>query len=152
METEILGELGFSEREIKVYLGLLELGETTVGPIAAKTRLHNSKVYETLDKLIDRGLITFVIKSRTKYFLALPPKLILTMIKEKQRRFLEILPGLEAKKQQSQSPQIARVYEGYAAIKAMFAAILDDLNHNPLRSQRRNIIFGKIEEFVDSFK
>ncbi len=29
---------------------------------------------------------------------------------------------------------------------------LDDLNHNPLRSQRRNIIFGKIEEFVDSFK
>lgn len=29
---------------------------------------------------------------------------------------------------------------------------LNDLNHNPLSSKRKNLIFGKIEEFVDSFK
>ena len=44
MEEEIFRDLGFSERETKVYLALLELGSTTVGPIAAKTRMQDSKV------------------------------------------------------------------------------------------------------------
>lgn len=129
METKILYDLGFSEREIKVYIALLEIGETTVGPIASKTRLQHSKVYQTLEKLIDRGLLAFVIKSKTKYFQALPPKRIHSLLKEKERRFLEILPSLNAKKHQAQSPQSARVYEGYPAIKAMFDTIIDDLNH-----------------------
>ena len=113
MEKDVLRDLGFSEREIKVYLALLELGSTTVGPIASKTRLQHSKVYQTLEKLIDRGLVTFVIKSKTKYFQAEEPKHILSMIKEKERSFKEILPELEQKQKQAQSPQTAKVYEGY---------------------------------------
>ena len=124
----IFRELGFSEREIKVYLALLEIGDTTVGPVAAKTRLQHSKVYQTLEKLIDKGLVTFVIKSKTKYFQAQPPRRILSIIKEKERNFLEILPSLEQRQQQSQHPQAAKVYEGYKAIKAMFDGILDGMS------------------------
>ena len=77
MEEKVFRDLGFSEREIKVYLALLELGSTTVGPVAAKTRLQHSKVYQTIEKLIDKGLVTFVLKSKTKYFQAEEPKQIL---------------------------------------------------------------------------
>lgn len=125
---EILRELGFSEREIKVYLALLELGETTVGPIAAKTKIQHAKIYQTLEKLIDKGLVSFVVKSKTKYFRAQNPKQILSMIKEKERNFMEILPELQEKQQFSQEQQTATVYEGYKAIKAMFDSILDELD------------------------
>ena len=98
MEDGILRELGFSEREIKIYLALLSLGQTTVGPIAAKTRMQHSKVYQTLEKLIDKGLVSFVIKSKTRHFEAQDPKHILGFIKEKERRFAEILPDLQQMK------------------------------------------------------
>ncbi len=145
MEEDIFRDLGFSEREIKVYLALLELGSTTVGPIAAKTRLQHSKVYQTLEKLIDRGLTTFVLKSKTKYFQAEEPKQILAIIKEKERNFNEILPKLEQKQQQAQSPQTAKVYEGYKAIKSMFDSILDELD-----SKSYYYVFAFKDEYVES--
>jgi len=127
---EIFRDLGFSEREIKVYLALLELGATTVGPIATKTRLQHSKVYQTLEKLIDRGLVSFIKKSKTKYFQAQNPKQILNILKEKEKRFSEILPKLKQKQENSKEKQIATVYEGYKAIKSMFDLILEELDKN----------------------
>ena len=52
----------------------------------------------------------------------------MNIIKEKERKFSEILPQLEQKQQFSYDPQIATVYEGYKAIKAMFDSILDEMN------------------------
>lgn len=145
MENEILRDMGFSEREAKVYISLLSLGETTVGPIAAKTRIQHSKIYQTLEKLIDRGLVTFVIKSRTKYFSAQNPKIILNMIKEKERKFSEILPDLQKKAEFSKKPQIATVYEGYRAIKSMFETILDSVNENSFY-----YVFAFKSEYIES--
>lgn len=125
---EVLRELGFSEREIKVYLALLSLGQTTVGPIAAATRIQHPKIYQTLEKLIDRGLVSYVIKSKIKHFEAQDPKQILAIIKEKEKKFLEMLPELYKKKAFSREQQIATVYEGEESIKVMFNKILDELN------------------------
>lgn len=145
MENEILRDMGFSEREAKVYISLLSLGETTVGPIASKTRIQHSKIYQTLEKLIDRGLVTFVIKSRTKYFSAQNPKIILNMIREKERKFLDILPDLQKKAEFSKKPQIATVYEGYKAIKSMFETVLDGVNENSFY-----YVFAFRDEYLDS--
>ena len=145
MEEEIFRDLGFSERETKVYLALLELGSTTVGPIAAKTRMQHSKVYQTLEKLIDRGLVSFIIKSKTKYFQAQNPKQIMNLIKEKERKFSEILPTLQQKQQFSKEPQQATVYEGYKAIKAMFDSILEEMGKSSYY-----YVFAFKEEYLSS--
>lgn len=127
IETEIFKELGFTEREIKVYIALLETGLTTVGPIAAKTKLQHSKVYETLDKLIEKGLVSFIIISKTKHFQASDPKEILNLIDERKRRFKDVLEELELKQKYSESKQIAVVHEGFKSFKAMFNRIADEL-------------------------
>lgn len=142
---KILKELGFSERETKVYLALLELGSITVGPIAAKTRIQHAKVYQTLEKLIDKGLASYIIKSKTKYFQAQSPKRILSSLKEKEREFLAILPRLEEKQEFSKEPQVARVHEGYKAIKAMFESIIEGLNKNS-----HYYVFAFKEEYLHS--
>ena len=86
MENLILKELGYTEREIRVYEALLSLGKTTAGPIAAKAKLAHTKVYDTLQRLVDKGLVSFIIISKTKYFLAEDPNEILNKYDEKRER------------------------------------------------------------------
>ncbi len=129
MELELLQELGFTPREIKVYLALLELGSTTVGPIATKSKLQSSKIYETLEKLKEKGLVSYVIISKTKHFQASDPKEILNILDEKRRKFKDLLEELKLKQKYSESKQISTVYEGFKSFKALFNKILDELNH-----------------------
>ena len=63
MNTKILEEVGLTGNEIKVYLALLELGSVTAGDILKKIELHRGAVYDTLDKLIDKGLVSYFIKN-----------------------------------------------------------------------------------------
>ena len=55
------------------------------------------------------------------------------------------MPKLEEKQQQAQSPQTAKVYEGYKAIKSMFGSILDELN-----SKSYYYVFAFKDEYVES--
>jgi sugar-specific transcriptional regulator TrmB len=126
-ETEIFKELGFTEREIKVYISLLELGLTTVGPIASKTKLQHSKVYETLDKLIEKGLVSFIVIGKTKHFQAADPQEIINLIEDRKRRFKGVLKELRLKQKYADSKQIAIVHEGFKSFKAMFNRIADEL-------------------------
>ena len=128
METELFRELGFTEREVKVYLALLDLGSTTVGPITSKTKLQAAKVYETLDKLKEKGLVNYIIISKTKYFQASDPKEIINLLDERKRRFKEILEELRLKQKDTSFKQIAIVHEGFKAFKALFNRIADELN------------------------
>ena len=58
----LLEELGLTKGEIKVYLTLLKLGETTTGKIVEEAGISSGKIYEILEKLIRKGLASFIIK------------------------------------------------------------------------------------------
>ena len=51
-----LEQIGFTKSEIKIYLALLKLGSSTTGPIITESKTANSKIYEVLEKLIEKGL------------------------------------------------------------------------------------------------
>ncbi|MFA6461565.1 MAG: helix-turn-helix domain-containing protein [Candidatus Woesearchaeota archaeon] len=127
MDYQLFKEIGFTDREIKVYLALIELGSTTVGPLSNKTRLQPSKVYETLEKLKDKGMVSYTVVSKTKHFQASNPKEILEMLDEKKRQFKEVVEELEQKQKFTSSQQLAVVHEGYKAFKALFNRIIDTL-------------------------
>ena len=63
MELELLKEIGLTDSEIKVYIALLELGSSSKGPIVDKSHVASSKIYELLEKLMQKGLVTQVLKS-----------------------------------------------------------------------------------------
>ncbi|MEK6959736.1 MAG: helix-turn-helix domain-containing protein [Nanoarchaeota archaeon] len=121
MDTSVLSELGFSDREIKVYIALLELGSSKAGPIAARSGLPHTKVYETLGKLIQKGLVSYIVVSKTKFFEPADPKEIQSIIAERSRRFEGLMVELEEKCKFAKDRQVAVVHEGYKAVKAIFA-------------------------------
>ena len=77
MNEKILEEIGLTKGEIRVYLTLLKIGETTTGKIIEEAQISSGKIYEILDKLIKKGLASYVIKDKTKYFNAVSPNRIL---------------------------------------------------------------------------
>jgi len=65
IEQDLQG-IGLTDGETKAYLAMLELGSSTVGPIAKKSGISYSKIYEVLQRLIDKGIVSFIVKEKTR--------------------------------------------------------------------------------------
>lgn len=134
MEIELLKNIGLTDSEIKVYLALLELGSTTKGPIVDKSGVASSKVYELLEKLIQKGLVSSVIKSGIKYFEAAPSTRIMDYLKEKEDRLKEqekkleeLIPSLEMRRSMAGIGSETQVFKGMKGAKTSFDDILREL-------------------------
>src|SRR3989338_3811687 len=84
METKFLEDIGFTKGEIRVYLALLDVGRSTSGPVINKSEIARSKVYEILEKLKQKGLVTETIQRNIRHFQAAPPERIKDYIQEKE--------------------------------------------------------------------
>jgi sugar-specific transcriptional regulator TrmB len=126
-EMDILEDLGLSEAEAKVYLALLETGSTLAGPIIKKTALHRGTTYQILQRLIEKGLASFVIKSGKRYFEATNPNRFLEILKEKEEKIQQILPSLIQKRELAKEKQEVNVYSGYKGIKTACENMLEEL-------------------------
>ena len=96
-----LKEAGLTEGEAKAYLALLELESATTGPIVEKSGVARSIIYQILERLVQKGLVSFVVKEKTKYFQPSPPSSILDYIEERKnslevskKKMEELLPKL----------------------------------------------------------
>jgi sugar-specific transcriptional regulator TrmB len=120
-----LCDLGLSRKESICYIALLELGSSKAGEIVKKTSIPSSRIYETLHKLIGRGLVSYVIKKNVKRYQASDPNSLLNYIQEKKDKVESILPQLLAK-QNASKKQSVELYEGQKAIFTLFSNLVSD--------------------------
>jgi HTH-type transcriptional regulator, sugar sensing transcriptional regulator len=157
VDITVLQEIGLTDSEIKVYLALLEIGSAKKGPLVKKAGITSSKIYEVVDKLIEKGLASYVLKDNVKYFNAAPPSRIKDYIKEKEMRlkeqekaFDEILPSLALKQQFVQEGTHTEVYTGWKGMETAYQLML-----SVLKKGDTNYVFGaskgEDEEKVRSF-
>lgn len=118
-----LREFGLSEKEAKVYLAGLELGEATAYDIALKTHLPRTLIYDILKRLIEQGIASFIIKNKKKYFSVVDPEELIQLLKEKENILKTSLEDL--KKLQIQKIELlkAKIHIGIDGIKT----VLDDI-------------------------
>lgn len=126
VETKQLEELGLTKNEAIVYLFLLKKGETTTGSIIKETQIVNSQVYETLNSLIARGLVSYNVQKNGKHFSACDPKKFIELEEVRKKKVQELIPGLLDLKNSEQKDTITAVYEGYEGFKTAFKKIIDD--------------------------
>ncbi len=123
----ILQDLGLSDKEIKVYLALLELGQATISEVAKRTKLERTSCYTYLQQLAEVGLIAENFKRYGKKILPLPLKKVVTLLENRQRKLRrrslelqDLIPVVE--KQYSlkvQMPKI-RYFEGLQGAKEIY--------------------------------
>ena len=125
-KEEALKELNLSNKEVKVYLSLLMLGQSTVNAIAKKSNLNRVTTYDILKALLERGFVSYVIISGVKHFEAVEPSKFLDSLKEKQEKIEAVLPELEAVKASlTKKPQI-EMFEEINGLKSVFNDILKE--------------------------
>jgi len=144
MNTEILEKIGLTKSEIKVYLALLELGSTSKGLLVKKAGITSSKIYEVMDKLIKKGLASYVLKNKVKYFKAASPKRIKDYLEEKKKEIIEkeksfekILPFLKDKHLFLKEEIDAEIFKGWRGMETVFEDMINTLDKGEI-----NYVFG----------
>lgn len=134
MNEQLLEEIGLTKGEIKVYLTLLKLGETTTGKIIEEAQISSGKIYEILEKLIKKGLASYTIKEKTKYFSSASPNRILDYlhekeknIKEKEQELLKELPALMSIEKAGKKEYEMNLFKGFKGIQTAIFEALEDL-------------------------
>lgn len=98
---KLLEQLNIPEREAQVYIALLQLGLTGVGPIVTKTKLHRMLVYQSLEKLKDMSMASMVLKNGRQHWLATNPSVILDRVKKQEEIAKTAVAELERLRQRS---------------------------------------------------
>lgn len=129
---KVLKDIGFTEGESKVYLSLLESGESKVGPIIKSSKISRSKVYDILERLIQKGIVSKIGKNKVLFYRSFEPRSILNLIKEKEKKLREkesiikdLLPNLESLS--SKKDVKVMVYEGYEGFKSVIDKTISEL-------------------------
>jgi HTH-type transcriptional regulator, sugar sensing transcriptional regulator len=74
MIREKLQKIGFTPGESEIYELLVKSGETKAGALIKQANITSSKVYDVLERLIHKGLVSFVEKQGIKHYQATPPE------------------------------------------------------------------------------
>lgn len=125
MDTSILEDIGLSNAQIQVYLVLNEVGSTTSGPIIKKSKLQNSVVYNALNQLIEKGLVSFSLNGKRKYFSASKPDNLIKFIDDKKEKIQSLVENL--KHRESPVKQEAQVFIGWKGVYNAFNTLLSIL-------------------------
>ncbi len=130
----VLTQIGLSDGEQKVYLALLDLGEATSGPIAERSGVSASKVYQVMQRLMKKGLAGAVTAQGTKRFKATHPRAILDYLKTKEDEARELraaadkaLPSLLAKYDENHQETEVQMYRGVKSLGNAFYTMIDEL-------------------------
>ncbi len=123
VEQKVLQDMGLTQTEAKIYLAVLELGNSGVSDISKKAEVKRPTCYLSLDGLFNKGFVTKVGKKSTTLYSAEKPELLLNKFKEKMDNFKDLLPFFEAKFNKGPKPKI-RYYEGKEEIQNIYTKIL----------------------------
>jgi len=152
MEQALI-KLGLSEKEAKVYLSTLELGEDTVQNIGKKAGVNRATTYVILEKLMGLGLVSTVEHDKKAKFIAENPSELANILEEQQRE-------LEGRKQQlddlmnqlmavyntKKGKPIVRYFEGAEGLET-----LDKLGQESLKNRSEQLGIIPIDIIEEEF-
>ena len=142
MEEE-LKQFGLTENEIKIYLALLKHGTSSPSKIADKTGFSRPYVYDALERLREKEIVSIVFKDEKKNFTATDPKRLEVMALDRVDRIRDILPALEKMQKSSKDEIKVEVFKGRYIYKTFFSDII-----STLKKDGEILIFGFDDAFL----
>lgn len=154
IQKYLLRDIGLTKTETEVYLILLNLNEVIASKIAEKTKISRPHVYDALNKLIEKGMATYVIKNGKKHFKPTDPIKILDylkeqgqILKEKEKLVEGALPELKSVFQPLKAKPKVEVYEGSEGVKT----ILNDIIRTGKEMVSFNTLGGEFLKYIPDY-
>lgn len=124
--SKALKEYGLSENEVKVYIALIKLGESSVQKVAKNAGLPRTTCYHLLESLEQKGLVGFVIKESKKFFSPAQPSNLIKSLEEKKKIIEEILPELDSLSDSIKEKPKVTTFEGVNGVRAVLKDVLEE--------------------------
>jgi len=128
----ILKQLGFSEKEITVYLSLLKGGPSSVRTLAQISGINRGTTYDILKSLKENGLVSFYHKDTKQFFVAEDPSALhknlehrIDNLEEVRGQLNHIIPELKSLFNEAGDKPVVKYYEGYSGIKIVLSDVLE---------------------------
>ncbi|MFA6460825.1 MAG: helix-turn-helix domain-containing protein [Candidatus Woesearchaeota archaeon] len=112
--------LGLTKTEAKLYLALVELGRSQAGILSRKTGIHRRSVYDALERLIEKGLVSYIRENDKRFYLAEDPKRLEELAQLQKKAIDEVVPDLAKIFLEHKEKQETKFYRGIEGLKNIF--------------------------------
>jgi HTH-type transcriptional regulator, sugar sensing transcriptional regulator len=140
MDLTTLKKLGLSDKDIKVYLGLLKSGAISVRDLATAVNLNRGTVYDVLKRLQELGLASYYHQDTKQKFVAEEPEKLNKVLKEREAElhkikesFEELIPELKSLQDKKGDKPTSKFYEGNAGVRF----ILNDCLYSVAKTEEK---------------
>ena len=128
-----LKDVGLSDNEIKVYLACLQLGSSLASKISERSGIYRTVIYDILESLREKGVISYFIRENRKYFHANSPESLKKYLEEKERKIIEqkesinsVIKQLKEIETTKREPYSIEIFSGKEGFKALLEDILKE--------------------------
>lgn len=124
MDLKALESLGLTQKEADVYLILINLKSASIADLIKKSKIAKQSVYEILERLLDKGLVSFAIKDGKKQYIPANPERLRDIVKEKEAGIEALLPELLNRYNENKEETNAELFLGKEGMKTIMNNIL----------------------------
>src|SRR3989344_2513674 len=112
-----LREAGLTGNESKVYYELLKKGQLSANQLAKNIGMDRTLTYTVLNHLIEKGMVSYTIKSNKKYFQASDSSNLLNPLKEKEFFIKNLIIQLKSIGKVKDNNYEVNIYEGKEGLR-----------------------------------
>ena len=139
MISEFLQNLGLTKTEITIYLKLLEINKGSASEIADKSKCYKKNVYDALERLAKKGLVSYAKVENKRIYNAAAPEKLIEFLDVRKREIQTVLPQLKAiYGSPAVREEVLSVFKGKNGVKSIFEDIIKSKsNYDKLGSESR---------------
>lgn len=153
MIQDILRALHFSDKESTIYLALIKIGSCTPAILSRKTGLNRTTIYDLLEILSRKGLVSNYKKGASTYFFAHNPRELAAYFEREKNEYVmkaekleqgitSIIPELISLQNQSSTKPKVQFFEGERGLREAY--------EDTLSSKGRILAYTNVEEMFEA--
>ncbi|MEK6919400.1 MAG: helix-turn-helix domain-containing protein [Nanoarchaeota archaeon] len=137
-------QFGLTVNESKVYLALIDLGPSLAGKISRNTGVHRRNVYDSIERLIQKGLVGYIQQNNRNLFQASSPNRFLDIIKERENLLTPVVSQLLSKYSKTRDLEETNFFKGKDGLRSV---LQDQLNYKEVLILGANPKAGEVMQF-----
>lgn len=137
LSEETLGAIGLRQKDYSIYIALMKLGTAPLREIAQECGFNRGTTYDTLKRLMDLGLVSFVDAKTHRFFTAEDPKKLTGVAtrrevaaQEARLKLQEVIPDLQQLIGWSQHRPTVFYYEGEVGVRSILEDVIQTCAHS----------------------
>ena len=155
MDKKLLTKLGLTETEATIYYSVLKLGVCTVRDVSKDCGFHRTNIYDVLEQLKEKGLITYFKEGKTTKYKASDPNNFYGLLTEKKELLDSLFPEIMKLYEKPSKEIEAEVYKGEEGMKSAFRDMIKEgktMYAFGVKGQLRDKLPNFAEQFLRDMK